>query len=121
LGKLARTKRVRAQAAEHHISHCSKPQPQLIGAHCGGRGAVGEQIELALLDAVLHLATGAIDLLVEMAGLVLGARQRSDEKARVGAAAGPFGLRDNSPLAAPAVQGRPREVLEAARWPAGPF
>src|SRR5262245_30384865 len=56
-----------------------------------------------------------------MAGLVLGARQRSDEKARVGAAAGPFGFRDNPPLAAPAVQGRPREVLEAARWPVGPF
>jgi hypothetical protein len=28
-----------------------------------------------------------------MAGLVLGARQRGDEKARVGPAAGPFGLR----------------------------
>ena len=34
-----------------------------------------------------------------MAGLVLGARQRGDEKARVGPAAGPFGLRDNPSLA----------------------
>ncbi len=29
------------------------------------RGAVGEQIELAFLDAVLHVAAGAIELLVE--------------------------------------------------------
>jgi hypothetical protein len=32
---------------------------------------VGEQIELAFLDAVFHLAAGAIELLVELAGLVL--------------------------------------------------
>jgi hypothetical protein len=77
------------QCADEHISQCSKPQPQLIGAHRGGRGAVGKQIELAFLDAVLHLAAGAIDFLVEMAGLVLGTRQGGDDKARVGLAAGP--------------------------------
>jgi hypothetical protein len=27
--------------------------PLLVGAHCGGRSTVGEQIELALLDTVL--------------------------------------------------------------------
>ena len=68
----------------------------------------------------LWFAAMAYVMLCEMAGLVLGARQRGDDKARVGPAAGPFGLRDNPPLAAPAIQGRPREVLEAARWPAGP-
>ena len=56
-----------AQRADQHIGHRGEPQPQLVGAHGGGRGAVGEQIELAFLDAVLHLAAGAVDVLVELA------------------------------------------------------
>ena len=60
-----------AQGADQDIGHRGEPQAQLVGAHRRGRGAVGEQVELALLDAVLHLAAGAVDLLVEMAGLVL--------------------------------------------------
>ena len=55
-----------AQRAEQHIGHRGEPQAKLVGAHGGGRGAVGEQIELALLDAVLHLAARAVDLLVEV-------------------------------------------------------
>ena len=35
------------------------------------RSAVGEEVELALLNAVFHVAAGAIELLVEMPALVL--------------------------------------------------
>ena len=61
-----------AQGAEQHIGHRGEPQAELVGAHGRGRGAVGEQVELALLDAVLHLAARAVDLLVEMPRAGLG-------------------------------------------------
>ena len=93
---------MRRSAHEQHIGERGKPQPQLVGPHGRGRGAVGEQIELALLDAVLHLAARAIDLLVEVPGLELLERQRGDHKAWIGFAAGPLGLGDDAALAAPA-------------------
>src|ERR1700730_14822945 len=64
-----------AQSADQYIGHRSEPQSQLVGAHRLGRGAVGAEVELAFLDAVLHVAAGAIELLIEVPGLVLGARQ----------------------------------------------
>ena len=75
-----------AQGAQQHIGHRVEPQAQLVGAHRGGRGAVRIEIELALLDPVLHLAAGAVDLLVEMLGLALVAPQRGDDEARIGLA-----------------------------------
>jgi hypothetical protein len=44
------------QRAEQDISERGKPQAYLVGPHSCRRGAVGEQIELAVLDPVLHLA-----------------------------------------------------------------
>ena len=79
-----------AQGADQDIGHRGKPQTQLVGAHRVGRGTVGIKVELALLDAVFHLAAGAVELLVEVAGLVLLACQRGDDKARIGLAAGPL-------------------------------
>src|SRR5205823_13616831 len=67
------------------------------------------------LDPVLHLAARAVELFVEVAGLVLLARQRGDDKPRIGLAFGPFRLGDDAALAAPAVARRPGEVPEAAR------
>ena len=64
-----------AQGADQNIGHRGEPQAQLVGAHRVGRGAIGIEIELAFLDAVFHLAAGAVELLVEVAGLVLLARQ----------------------------------------------
>src|SRR6516162_8246633 len=94
-----------------------RPVPSPVGlvvsAHGRGRGAVGEQVELAFLDAVFHVAAGAIDLLVEVAGLMLAASQRGDDKTRVGLAAGPLGLADDAARPAPAIQRRPGKVLEA--------
>src|SRR5580700_3654562 len=105
-----------AQGADQDIGHRGEPQPQLIGAHRVGRGAVGIEIELAFLDAVFHLAAGAIEFLVEVAGLVRLTRQRSDDKAWVGLALGPFRLGDDPALAAPALERPPSEVLRLPRF-----
>src|SRR6202034_611480 len=67
------------------------------------RRAVGKQVELALLDAVLHIAARAVDLLVELPRTDLAPLQRGDE-ARIGLAAGHLGLADDPALAAPTVQ-----------------
>src|SRR5262249_52294360 len=74
---------------------------------------------LAFLDAVFHVAACAIDLLVEVTGLMLAASQRGDDKTRVGLAAGPLGLADDAARPAPAIQRRPGKVLEAPRRLAG--
>jgi len=89
----------------------------MVGRHCGGRGAIGEQVDLTLLDAILHFAAGAVDLLIEMAAVADG--QRRDDEARVFFAPGPLGLGNDAPLAAPALEGRPGEVPEPARRLAG--
>jgi hypothetical protein len=59
-----------ARRADQHIGHWGEPQAQLVGAHSVRRGAVGIEVELTFLDAVLHLAAGAVELFVEVAGLV---------------------------------------------------
>src|SRR6185437_10926443 len=97
------------------IGHRGEPQAQLVGAHGGGRGAVGIQIELAFLDAVFHIAASAVDVLVEVPRRRLGPLQRGDDEARIGLALGPLGLGDDATPAAPAVDRTPLEVLEAAR------
>ena len=81
-----------AHGTEQDVGERCQPQTQLVGTHRGGRGAIGIEIELALLDPVLHVATGTIELLVEVFGLAFGARQRSHDEARVGFALGELGL-----------------------------
>jgi len=78
-----------------------------------------KEVELAFLDAVLHLAAGAIDRLVEVARLGRLGLEAGDDEARVGVALGAFGLADDPAPAAPAVERGPHEVAEAARRPAG--
>src|SRR6185436_3256662 len=63
--------------------------------------------------AVLHLAAGAVEVLVEGAGVGTLGFERGHDKARIGLALGPLGLADDPPAAAPAVERRPQEVLEA--------
>jgi hypothetical protein len=58
---------------------------------------------LALFDAVFHLAASAVELLVEVASLVLLAPQRGDDKPRIGFACRPFRLGDDAAFAAPAL------------------
>ena len=54
-----------AQRLEQDIGEGREPQPELVGAHGRRRRAIGEQVELLLLDPVLDLAAGAVDVLVQ--------------------------------------------------------
>src|SRR6266699_3595706 len=76
------------------------------------------EVELALLDPVLHLAAGAVDLLVKILGLALVPPQRGDHEARIGFPLRPLGLGDDPAPAAPGPARRPHEGLEAALRPA---
>ena len=91
------------QRADQHIGHRSEPQAQLVGAHGGRRGAIGIKVELAFLDAVLHVAAGAVDVLVELPRSRLSALERGDDEARIGLALRPLRLGDDAAPAAPAV------------------
>ena len=68
---------------------------------------------------VLHLAAGAVDLLIEKAAVRLGLAERGDDETRVGLALGPFRLADHATAARPAVERGIAEVLEAAGGLAG--
>ena len=111
LGELGVAEADAAQGAEQHIGHRGEPQAELVGAHGGGRRAVGEEVALALLDAVFHLAASAVDLFVEVAGAGLGGFERGDDEAGVFLAGGVLGLGDDPAPAAPAVERRPHEVV----------
>ena len=105
----------RRHGAEQHISHRGEPQAELVGAHAVRRRAVGEQVELALLDAVLHIAALAIQVLVEAPGVVRAGGERGDDKARTGLVMDPFRLADDAAFAAPAVARGPHGVRGAVR------
>src|SRR5271170_943948 len=102
-------------ALHENISHRGEPQPQLVSANGCRRGAIGEEIELALLDAVLHLAAGAIDRLIELLTVAVLLCERGDDEARIGLALRPFGLGDDTPLPIPTLAGQPEDVIDAAR------
>ena len=81
----------------------------------GAAGAVGEQTQLLLLDAVLHLAAGAVDLLVQpLRRLDFGEFQVGHHEARIGALPQVLGLADHAPLAAPRAVRAIAELAEAA-------
>src|SRR6202051_3716510 len=102
-----------AQASHHPVSHRRDPHAQLVTCDGGGRGAIGEQLEL-LADAVLSLAARAVEVLVEGARVKAAALERSDDKARIGALLIVLGFADDAPLAAPAVERRIAKVTENA-------
>jgi hypothetical protein len=79
------------------------------------------QIELAFLDAVFHLAVGAVDHLVEILAVALFFLQRGDDEARVGFIAGPLRLADHAPLTAPTIKRTPAEIQKDAGWSAAGF
>src|SRR6202020_2940374 len=82
-------------------------------------GAIGEQLEL-LANAVLGLAAGAVELLIEGTRVVGDAAtpERGDDEARIGALERVLGLADDPARAAPAVDRAILEVAEHARRPA---
>ena len=71
--------------------------PELVGGEARRRGPVGEEIELLLLDRVLHVAPRAVDALVDGPGRE-GVGQRGDHEARVGLAGQVLGLGDDPAL-----------------------
>src|SRR4249920_4053844 len=86
----------------------------------GDRGDVGiirSPVRASILPD--HVAAGAVDLFVKIAGLALGTRERGDDEARIGLVFCPFRLRHHSASAAPAAPRRPPEILEASRRLAG--
>src|SRR6185312_13706535 len=104
-----------AHGAEQDVGERCQPQTQLVGAHGGGRGTIGIEIELAFLDPVLHVAAGAVELLVEVFGLALSALERGDDEARIGPILGDLGLADDPALAAPAAARPIPELPEVLR------
>src|ERR1700747_846044 len=66
------------------------------------------------LDAVFHVAAGAVYLLVERPWFRVLSAERGGDKARVGGTRGPFRLGHDAARAAPAVARRPLKFLEPA-------
>ena len=64
IGELAVAQTDAAQGIDENIGHGRERHAQLIGLHGGRRGAVGEQLEL-LANAILGLASGAVEILIE--------------------------------------------------------
>src|SRR2546423_11991311 len=70
-GELGEGQADAAQRAEQHVSKRGEPQAQLIGAHGRRRGAVSKQVQLAFLDPIFHLATSAVNPLIQPSGVDL--------------------------------------------------
>ena len=92
-----------------------------VGAHRWCRRPVSEEIALAFLQPVLHLATLAVHVLIEEARRSVRGVDVRDDEARVGCALGPLGLADHAPFRAPALARAIREVGEDARPLASSF
>src|SRR5215469_18335002 len=95
-----------------HIGEGREVQPQLVGTQRLRTHAVGEQAEL-LLDAVLHLATSAIESLIQFPRWPELGTQRSDHEARVLAFGQILGLGHYPPRLRPT---RPRSIGELAEY-----
>ena len=110
----------RADGLEQDPGEGREIQPQLVGPHGRRRGPVGEQVELLLLYSVLHVAAGAVQILVERPGADLPHGQAGDHEARVRAAQSRQHLRlaHHASAPAPARQRPVPEVPEPARRPA---
>ena len=70
-----------ADAVDEDIGEGGEDQAHLVGLVGVCAHAVGEQVELAVLDAVFHVAARAIDVFLEFPGRDLMAIQRGDEEA----------------------------------------
>ncbi len=71
IGELGMAQADAAQGVDEYVRHGRERQAQLIGSHRRGRGAIGKQLEL-LADAVLGLAAGTVEILVESARIEAG-------------------------------------------------
>ena len=60
-GHLGSSQTQASHRLHQHVGKRGEPEPELVGPHGGGTGAVGIKVELALLDAVFHLAALTVD------------------------------------------------------------
>src|SRR5215469_16939508 len=119
VGKVRLIQTDATQRAQEHIGHRGKPQAQLVSPHSGRGGSIGIEIELALLNPILHISAGTVHFLIEIARFALDAFERGDNEARIGFAVRPLGFGNNSALAAPALARPPLELLKTPCWLAG--
>ena len=103
------------QAVHENIGKGRKIQPQLVGAQRRRAGAVGEQVELALLDTIFHVAAGAIRLLVEPLRPRHLAAQAGHHEARVGPLRQMLRLGHHPACAAPGGPGPVAKLPETPR------
>src|SRR3990172_11902881 len=102
------------QRIQQHVSERGKVQPQLIGPQSLRAQPVAEQTQL-LLDAVFHLASGAVELLIELLrGPGLWAERR-DQVARILLALDLFRFGHHAPRSRPALLGAISELTEHPR------
>ena len=85
-----------------HLCESGEEQAELVGFVGVRAHAIGEQIELAVLDAVFHVAAWAIGVFVEFPGRDLVAIQGGDEEAAALLVSGlVFDLGDDAPWPCP--------------------
>jgi hypothetical protein len=116
IGELAVAQTDAAQGIDENIGHGRERHAELIGLHGCRRGAVGEQLKL-LANAVLGLAAGAVEILIESTRVVgdAGALERGDDEARIGAVRCVLSLADDAASSVPAVDRALPEVAEHPR------
>ena len=85
IGELAMAQADATKSIDENIGHGRERHAELIGLYGGRRGTIGEQLEL-LANAVLGLAAGAVELLIEGTRVVGDAAtpERGDDEARIG-------------------------------------
>ena len=87
-----------AQSGEQRVGETGDKQPELVRPPGLGTGAVGVEVELLVLDAVLHVTAGAVNLVVQGLGV---AGEAGDDKAPVAPDAVVLGLGDQPAGALP--------------------
>ena len=91
-----------ADSVDEDIGESGKEQAELVGFVGVRAHAIGEQIELAVLDAVFHVAAWAIGVFVEFPGRDLMAIAGGDEEAAALLVSGlVFDLGDDAPWPGP--------------------
>lgn len=69
--------------AQEDVGDGREPEPELVGSEHVRTGTISEEEELLFFDAVLHLATGAVEILVELPGRPGSGIEVGDDKAGV--------------------------------------
>ncbi len=100
---------------QQHVGERREVQPQLIGPHHRRARAIREQPQLLLLDTILHLATGAVDALVQPLRSESLPTQVGDDEPRVGPLGQVLRLANHPTRSAPALARAVAKVTKAPR------